>query len=166
MVIAFTDVAYQHEVARGACVFSPTWTAQFPQRQFTVLRTPIAPYVPGAFWERELPVLTLLLEGCHPEIIVVDGYVWLDANGRKGLGAHLYDAKGIPVVGVAKTAFEGSAFAERVVRGASGRPLWVTAVGLDPIAAAEAVRSMHGAHRLPTLLHHVDHLARFGLPNG
>ncbi|HRI09853.1 MAG TPA: hypothetical protein PKW35_18650, partial [Nannocystaceae bacterium] len=63
------------------------------------------------------------------------------------------------IVGVAKTAFVGADAAE-VHRGGIERPLFVTALGLDREAAAAAVASMHGEHRLPTLLGWVDHLAR------
>ena len=37
-----------------------------------------------------------------------------------------------------------------------------TAIGTDVQAAADGVRAMHGAHRTPTLLGRVDHLARTG----
>ena len=161
-LLAITDVAYQDGVARAACVLAEGWTARHPARSFVALRTPIADYVPGAFWQRELPVLLALLEGVEADVVVVDGYVWLDAAGRKGLGAHLHDALGIPVVGIAKTAFAGSGFASEVVRGASARPLYVTAVGVDPDEAAASVRAMHGSHRLPTLLTAADRLARYG----
>ncbi len=42
-----------------------------------------------------------------PRYSVIDGYVWLDDQGKKGLGARLYDALDaqIPVIGVAKTLF-------------------------------------------------------------
>jgi deoxyribonuclease V len=162
MEIAITDVAYHDDVARAACVVADGWTAQFPTRSFVALRTPVADYVPGSFWQRELPVLLALLEGMRPDVIVVDGYVWLDHAGRKGLGAHLYDAMGIPVVGVAKTSFDGSTFAREVLRGTSKKPLYVTTVGVDADEAAAAVLSMHGPHRLPTLLVLADHLARHG----
>ena len=96
------------------------------------------------------------------EAIVIDGYVWLDAAGRPGLGAHLFEALGgrIPVVGVAKSAFQGSPHAERVLRGTSARPLYVTAAGLDARQAAAAVGSMHGPHRFPTVLQRADALSR------
>jgi deoxyribonuclease V len=164
MELAITDVAYHDDVARAACVLADAWSAQFPVRSFTALRTPVAEYVPGSFWQRELPVLLALLEGLRPDVIVIDGYVWLDDAGRKGLGAHLHDAVGIPVVGVAKTSFDGSAFARPVLRGTSRKPLYVTAVGVDPDEAAAAVLAMHGPHRLPTLLTLADHLARTGEP--
>jgi deoxyribonuclease V len=161
-LLAITDVAYREDVARAACVLARGWTARRPVRSFTALRTPVADYVPGAFWQRELPVLLALLEGVEADVVVVDGYVWLDDAGRKGLGARLHDAIGIPVVGVAKTAFEGSAFAREVLRGDSRKPLYVTAVGTDPDEAAAAVAAMHGPHRIPALLTAADRLARYG----
>ena len=161
-LLAITDVAYRDDVARAACVLASGWNARRPLRSFVALRTPVAAYVPGAFWQRELPVLLALLEGVRADVVVVDGYVWLDDAGRKGLGAHLHDAIRLPVVGVAKTAFDGSGFARAVLRGTSTRPLYVTAVGMAPDEAAAAVLSMHGPHRLPTLLTTADHLAREG----
>jgi deoxyribonuclease V len=38
--------------------------------------------------------------------------------------------------------------------------LYVTAVGIDPRAAASNVRGMHGKHRLPTMIKRVDRLCR------
>jgi deoxyribonuclease V len=64
------------------------------------------------------------------------------------------------VVGVAKTSFTGSAFAEPVLRGGSARPHSVTAAGAAARAAAGWIRSMHGAHRIPTLLKRADRLCR------
>jgi deoxyribonuclease V len=64
------------------------------------------------------------------------------------------------VVGVAKTAFQGSTFATPVTRGTSARPVFVTARGMDVAEAARLVAAMHGPHRIPTLLGRVDRLAR------
>jgi deoxyribonuclease V len=48
-----------------------------------------------------------------------------------------------------------------VVRGTEAkRPLYVTAAGVGVDQAAAWVRSMHGPHRLPTLLKRVDRLCR------
>jgi deoxyribonuclease V len=49
-----------------------------------------------------------------------------------------------------------------VYRGGSKRPLFVTALGVDPQAAANDVQQMHGEHRLPTMLKRVDRLCRDG----
>jgi deoxyribonuclease V len=64
------------------------------------------------------------------------------------------------VIGVAKTAYAGSTFATPVLRGTSAKPLYVTARGIARDEAARLVRSLHGEHRIPTLLERVDHLAR------
>lgn len=161
-MIAFTDVHYRGTVGCAAAVLAERWEAQFPASTHATLVTPVADYVPGAFWERELPCLRSVLAGLRADLVVVDGYVWLDADGRKGLGAHLHEALGVPVVGIAKTPFAGGGHAREVLRGTSARPLWVTAAGLDPAVAAAGVRSMHGPHRIPTLLALVDDVARAG----
>ncbi len=90
----------------------------------------------------------------------MDGYAWLGPD-RPGLGARLFEALGsnIPVIGVAKTYFQGSR-AAAVRRPGSERPLFVTAVGVDLATAAGQVESMHGPYRIPTLLRRVDQLAR------
>lgn len=162
MRLVVTDVAYHDDVGCAAAVVADGWGAQFPLSTHTALRTPVAPYVPGNFRERELPCLLQVLEGLRATLVLVDGYVWLDGAGRKGLGAYLHEALGVPVVGVAKTAFDGSAHAQAVLRGASERPLYVTAAGIGAEEAADSVRAMHGEHRLPTLLVLADRLARTG----
>jgi deoxyribonuclease V len=100
----------------------------------------------------------------RPAIVVIDGYVWLD-EGRPGLGARLFEALGgrTPVVGIAKTAFRDAGWARAVVRGRSAKPLFVTAAGLGLDDAAEGVRSMAGAHRLPAMVAEADRLARGAL---
>jgi deoxyribonuclease V len=120
-----------------------------------------APYEPGSFYLRELPLLTAFLRPREAVGVVVDGFVWLGRE-RKGLGAHLHDATGLPVIGVAKRGFHGAeAVAEPVLRGDSERPLWVTHEGVPD--AARIVAAMHGPWRHPTLCKRADHLCR-GLP--
>jgi deoxyribonuclease V len=158
MAIAILDVHYAETTARAACVVAERWEDAQALEQHTVELDGIAPYEPGAFYKRELPCLLKVLEGIDAGVLVIDGYVWLDANSRKGLGAYLHEATGKPVVGIAKTAFDGSPMAERVLRGASKRPLYVTQVGVPD--AAERVRAMHGDARIPTLVALADRLTR------
>ncbi len=121
----------------------------------------VAAYRPGRFYERELPPLLAVLGRLSSvALVVVDGYVDLDASGRPGLGAHLHDALGVPVIGVAKTRFRGADHAVEVLRGSSARPLMVTAAGLGVDEAASMVASMAGTHRVPDALRRVDALAR------
>jgi deoxyribonuclease V len=165
-MIACVDVCYRVSAASAACVLAERWTDERPWHERLARIAAPQPYEPGRFYLRELPGVLAVLQGVHEpvEVVVVDGYVWLDSRGRRGLGARVHDALGggVAVVGVAKSPFAGGDFAVRVLRGASRRPLFVTAVGMDAAIAAERVRAMHGAHRIPTLLARADRLARAG----
>lgn len=125
------------------------------------------PYEPGKFYKRELPFLIDILESCPEPIgaVVVDGYVWLGRDRTPGLGAALFDAMAqkIPIVGVAKSRFRNDDWSDQVLRGKSKRALFVTAVGLDQHNAATLVGSMHGNHRIPTLISLTDTAARTAL---
>ncbi len=170
-MIAILDVHYKQKGARAVCVLVETWTDPSPKETFVAEIGEVLPYEPGFFYRRELPCLLAVL-GKLPEppgILVVDGYVWLGADRRPGLGACLHAASNLtPVVGIAKTRFkglEGSGLAEPVFRGGSANPLYVTAAGLDVAEAASAVSRMHGRHRIPEIVRIADRLARgAGLP--
>ena len=69
---------------------------------------------------------------------------------------------GVPVIGVAKTAFRPATHAVPVLRGGSARPLYVTAAGLPLASAADLVRRMAGRYRLPDALRRADALSRQG----
>ena len=162
-VLACVDVFYEDSRARAACVVFENWhsgTAAYTLvRQFSN----VAEYESGNFFRRELPCLVGILDQLQepPDAVLIDGYVWLDPDGRPGLGAHLFDAlrRTTPVIGVAKSAFRGAPAVE-VLRGQSKTPLYVTAAGVDVDRAAENIRSMNGAHRIPTLLRLADQLSR------
>ena len=94
------------------------------------------------------------------ELLVIDGYVDLDPDGRPGLGAYANQEFGAPVIGVAESCFLTATHAIAVLRGLSRRPLFVTAAGVPLSDAAELVRDMSGAHRIPDALRLVDRLTR------
>ena len=176
-MIVCVDVDYrEREVACAAVGFAHWTDADAVAETVVTSDAPPAPYEPGAFYRRELPHILGALALLVPpfEAIIVDGYVWLGPHDdpaaepgahRPGLGAHLYLALGgaMPVIGVAKTAFEGATALE-VLRGGSAKPLFITAVGIDATTAAEHIRTMHGEHRIPTLLKRADQLARGTAP--
>jgi len=163
-LIAALDVAYGDARAATACVLFESWGLEHPSAEHTAMLDVPGDYVPGRFFERELPCLLDLLDGLDaaPDIIVVDGYVWLGGTERPGLGAHLFEALGrrIPVVGVAKNPFAGAVEAAPLLRGDSERPLFVSAAGMAVDEALHAIATMHGPYRIPTLLRRVDQLAR------
>ncbi len=152
--------------ARAAAVTAadPAFAVALLERTTVVEDVP--PYRPGEFYLRELPPVRAVLAslGDHMRIglIVVDGYVDLDPAGRAGLGAYVHDEFGVPVIGVAKSAFRSATHAIPVLRGVSARPLFVTSAGMPATTAAELVRSMAGAFRVPDALRRVDALARGG----
>jgi deoxyribonuclease V len=94
------------------------------------------------------------------DLLVVDGYVHLDPDGRPGLGAHAHAEFAVPVIGVGKTAFRGASHAIEVRRGTATKPLYVTAVGIAAEEAATMVERMSGPYRLPDALRRVDVLSR------
>jgi deoxyribonuclease V len=125
----------------------------------------VEPYQPGQFWRRELPPLRAVLDGLDQmAVLIIDGYADLDPEGRPGLGARAHAEFSVPVIGVAKSAFRTATHAIPVRRGASARPLYVTAAGMARADAADLVRHMAGLHRLPDALRRADTLARHGLP--
>jgi deoxyribonuclease V len=123
------------------------------------------PYQPGRFYLRELPALRAVLDGlAGMTLLIVDGYADLDPDGRPGLGARACEQFGVPVIGVAKSAFRTATHAIAVLRGTSARPLYVTAAGMPRTDAADLVRRMAGPHRIPDALRRADTLARHGIP--
>jgi len=162
-MIAALDVHYDDGVssALAAAVVFQNWEDEEPLREYTVCRNGIAAYIPGQFFQRELPCLLAVLSVIQEPInvVVIDGYVSL--GDKPGLGIHLWEAlkRQTAVVGVAKTRFHSASAAE-VFRGLSKTPLFVTAVGMEVAEAAAKIVTMAGPHRNPLLLKRVDHLAR------
>jgi len=158
------DVHYRGDGgARAAMVAAGDRRFSQVVRTQTAMVSAVDPYRPGEFYRRELPPLRAVIPSAGElSLIVVDGYVDLDPDGRPGLGAHVHAEFAVPVVGVAKTAFGTATHAARVLRGQSSRPLYVTAAGMTIADAADLVTEMAGRFRVPDALKTVDHLARTG----
>ncbi len=147
--------------ARAALVLAADRAFARIVAQRTAFVPRVAPYVPGQFFQRELPPLRAVLAGTAGiELLIVDGYVDLAPDGRPGLGAHVHAELNVPVIGVAKTPFAAATHAVPVLRGNATRPLYVTAAGITAAEAAGIVRGMSGYFRMPDALRRVDALAR------
>jgi deoxyribonuclease V len=157
------DVQYSDSTAVVAGVLFAEWADAAPMQEITLSLPTPGEYVPGAFYKRELPCLLSLIEPLAelPSVIIIDGYVWLGPESP-GLGDHLYRAldKKVAVIGAAKTCFKSQDQAQQVFRGQSKRPLYVTSAGMGTQGAAQYILSMHGEHRIPTLIKRADQLAR------
>lgn len=161
------DVQYTHDgdgAAHAAAVVFDGWHSEASVAEYTSVQSPVSDYEPGRFYQRELPPLLQVLRQIkeHVQTIIIDGYCHLSTDGAPGLGAWLAEAlpEPVPIVGVAKNPYRGSAHAISVLRADSKRPLYVTAIGMDLPTAADHVAGMAGAFRIPTMLKRVDTLAR------
>jgi deoxyribonuclease V len=121
----------------------------------------VAPCRPGEFYRRELPPRRAVLAKVDGiDLLVIDGYVTPEPDGRPGLGGYAHAEFGVPVIGVGKTRFASATHAVPVIRGRAKRPLYETSAGRPPSDAAELVCVMAGEFRLPDALRRVDGLAR------
>lgn len=162
MIMAI-DVHYRNTTGVAAGVLFREWNTPIPESEYTCAVENVANYESGMFYKRELPCILALIEkhDLLVDCIVVDGFVYLDHACSPGLGKHLFDALGgtVLVIGVAKTPFPGISDQNKILRGASKKPLYITTTGeLD--AARQNIVSMHGDFRLPTLLKRVDTICR------
>lgn len=166
MILAFDTWYGTAGKAKTVCLAFERWEDAQPLAIHTAFMENVADYTPGEFYKRELPCILDLFEKLpyeEIEAIVVDGFVFLDDDGKPGLGARLYKAleEKIPVIGVAKTNFASiDQLKKPVLRGESQKPLYVTAIGIDAGTAAQHVQRMAGDYRFPDLLKQLDRLTK------
>ncbi|WP_295791910.1 endonuclease V [Mucilaginibacter sp.] len=165
MILAF-DSYYFDGKAKTVCLEFEGWADIDNFNVYTEVLEHVAEYVPGEFYKRELPCILSLLGKINTEnvsAIIVDGYVFLDDDGKLGLGGHLYEAitHRWPVIGVAKSNFATvDKLKMPVYRGVSSNPLFISSIGMDAEIAAAHIKSMSGKFRMPTLLKKLDQLTK------
>jgi deoxyinosine 3'endonuclease (endonuclease V) len=165
MIYAF-DTYYYDDHANTVCIAFEDWTSENESDIYTEKTEVSSGYESGAFYKRELPcILSLLKEISLKEgdIIIVDGYVTLDNDGKIGLGGYLYEAldRKYAIIGIAKNEFASPDSQRRnVLRGESKTPLFLTAKGADVDELLPKVEQMSGAYRIPALLKKLDQLSR------
>ncbi|KFF10550.1 endonuclease V [Chryseobacterium soli] len=165
MIYAF-DTYYYEDYANTVCIAFEDWTSESESEIFTEKMAITAAYESGAFYKRELPCIISLLQKIplkDGDLIIVDGYVTLNDEGKTGLGGYLYKAldQKYPVIGIAKNEFNAPDSQRRCVhRGESKTALFLTVKGADIDDIQVKVEQMHGSFRMPTLLKKLDHLSR------
>lgn len=161
MILAI-DVHYKADYAKTVVLLFDNWQSETYASVVEVKTKNVAEYVPGEFYKRELPcVLEALqqIDSSAIDVIIIDGYIYVDNQNSYGLGGHLYEAmnKKTPIIGVAKTSFQSNKdTVVEVFRGESKNPLYVSAIGYDLEKAAQEIKQMHGDFRLPYLLKLMD----------
>ncbi|MES2617948.1 MAG: endonuclease V [Bacteroidota bacterium] len=165
MILAF-DTHYFGNKAKTVCLAFESWNTCEKYEIYTEILENIEDYISGEFYKRELPCIMSLYEKIkfdNIEAIIIDGFVYLDDNGKLGLGGHLYEKLNskIPVIGVAKTNFATIKINKRkLLRGQSINPLYITAIGIKLNEASELINSMSGKNRIPTTLKKLDTLTK------
>ena len=165
MIYAF-DSYYINKEVNTSCVGFLDWSSTKPEMAISEKSEVLSDYVSGQFYKRELPGIIQIIDQLDlqaPDILVVDGYVYLDDQKSNGLGGYLYEAigKSNPVIGVAKKAYKSLDQAVReVYRGESKKPLYVTAMGFDLDYATKCITGMTGKYRIPDLLKLVDQYSK------
>ncbi len=161
--IACFDVYYYENYAKSCCIVFVSSSEEEIICEYCRTVEPINDYVSGEFYKRELPCILSVynLIKMDIDIIIIDGFVTLN-NGKKGLGAYLYDSlnKQTPVIGVAKTLFSGCESYSEVYRGISKKPLYVSSIGIDLEFSANLIKNLKGKNRTPDVLKRIDHLTR------
>lgn len=150
------DFQIQGDTARVAAVAFDDWVAFEGTKNYSLRIEHVEKPAKGELDLRALPWLVQLLDAnrLQPELIVLDGFVHLDAQETPGLGRRLHDTLGgrTAVIGVSKTGFKDTPEQFEVHREEETAPLVVTCAGIDLGAVKARVRMMHGRKRVPTLL--------------
>ena len=151
------DVHFEGDTARVAAVAFDDWAAAEGTRNYALAIAHVDKPPKGETDLRALPWFVQLLDAnrLQPEVIVLDGFVHLDAQDTPGLGRRLHDTLGgrVAVIGVSKSTFKGDTPDQFCIfREDETPPLVITCEGIDLGAAKARIRMMHGRKRLPTLM--------------
>lgn len=165
MVLAF-DTYYYENKAKTVCLSFKDWNLEENYKIFSETISQVEEYVSGEFYKRELPCILSLLSKIDlndVDLIIIDGFVFLNDENKFGLGAYLYktlDEK-IPIIGVAKRDFASIEKNRRkIFRGVSKNPLFITSIGIDLNLASKKIEEMKGEYRIPNLLKELDKLTK------
>ena len=152
------DVHIEGDAARVAAVAFDDWAAAEGSRNYALRIEHVEKPAKGELDLRALPWLVQLLDAhrLQPEVIVLDGFVHVDAQETPGLGRRLHDTLGgrTAVIGVSKSVFKGTDTPDQfcIFREDETPALVITSAGIDLGAAKARIRAMHGRKRVPTLM--------------
>lgn len=156
------DVSYQENTAKVVGGFFENWYDEKLKiiSKKTVINT--QEYISGEFYKRELPCILEFLKDYkieQIELIIIDGFVFLNDDNKKGLGAYLFESleKKVPIIGVAKTSFHNNKTnVINIYRGDSKKPLYISSIGIEPLKASDLIKNMFGNYRMPDIIKLID----------
>jgi deoxyribonuclease V len=160
MILAI-DVYYKGNIAKAVGVFFEP-DDETPRDCKIAYVNDVEDYIAGEFYKRELPCILKIIEQTNLEeieVIIVDGYVYVDNNKKLGLGGILWETlkEKVPVIGIAKTSFLNNKDTIKLVyRGESKNPLYISSIGYDLTKATDLIKEMKGKYRVPDVLKLLD----------
>lgn len=132
--------------------------------EYSIIVDDVDSYQSGKFYKREMPCLMALIEKIKDpfDVIIIDGYVYLDGVEKWGLGRYLYNNLPVkkPIIGIAKNHFYGISQDYAVYRGKSKNPLYVTCMDFNIFIAKNLVKNLQGYYRMPDIVQNTDKLSR------
>ena len=159
------DIYYRDAIAKAVGILF-NWEDESPASVIIEWIEGVEPYVSGEFYKRELPCILKVVEKVDArkiEAIIIDGYVYIDNEKKYGLGGYLWEVLNgkVPIIGVAKTSFfKNKETVQGIIRGNSKNPLFISAIGINIVDAANLVRTMKGSFRIPSILKRLDQLTK------
>ncbi|MEN9908550.1 MAG: hypothetical protein RLZZ540_1699 [Bacteroidota bacterium] len=156
------DVSYEKNTAKVVGGFFENWNDEKLIKISTKTVNNVTEYISGEFYKRELPCITEFLNDYslkEIELIIIDGFVFLNDDNKKGLGAYLFESldKNIPIIGVAKTSFHNNnKNVIDIFRGNSKKPLYITSIGIELLKASDLIKNMFGNNRMPNIIKQID----------
>lgn len=110
MIACIDVITKKNRSANAACVLNEQWNNSTPKQILTTTCEQVEDFIPGQFYRRELPCILAVLELTEkiPEIIIIDGYVWL--GEKPGLGCYLYEALNKPALHLLQKFWHGRSF--------------------------------------------------------
>lgn len=162
MMKLIIDVSYENNTAKVVGGFFENWNDEKLIKISTKKVNNVTEYISGEFYKRELPCILEFLNDYslkEIELIIIDGFVFLNDDDKKGLGAYLFESldKSIPIIGVAKTSFHNNnKNVIDIFRGNSKKPLYITSIGIELLKASDLIKNMLGNNRMPNIIKQID----------
>lgn len=132
--------------------------------EYTITMNQVEPYQSGQFYKREMPCLLALIQQIKEpfDMIIIDGYVYLNGTDKAGLGKYLYDNLSVkmPMIGIAKKHFYDISEDYAIYRGKSKQPLYITCIDIEIEQAKNLVIALQGKYRIPDIITIVDRLSK------
>lgn len=157
-MIVIIDVDYRkNNTAKATGVILNDFSSKEPLAVVNSYIENVEPYESGNFYKRELPCIRALFKEhkLKPLVTIIDGYCEL--KGHKTLGEYVAEELTDKIViGIAKNKHIDDEKSEKVYRGTSKKPLYVTHSHSKESTLGDLIEEMAGKYRIPNMIKRAD----------